>query len=81
MASNHGVASHADEIALLIGCQTYAKMMGRSIRNFHRLRSKGLVLKPLAAFAQPRWIRAEVTAWIMAGCPHPSAWRWNGGNT
>jgi excisionase family DNA binding protein len=54
----------------LIPAQSVAGMLGCSVRTVHRLRDAGKMPAPVQISGRlVRWRRADVEAWISAGCP------------
>lgn len=48
--------------------------MGRT--QFAKFRKSGRLLNPIESFDAPRWRVREVLAWVDAGCPDVSDWKW-----
>lgn len=65
---------------MLINASTFARLLNISIREFHRRKSAGLIIPPIHEDGRPSWVREEAKDWIRAHCPHPSKWKWKGGN-
>lgn len=59
---------------LLIPDTVAAAMTGISRATWRRLLSTGKVLSPIRLGRACRWRRAEVVAWIDAGCPDSRTW-------
>lgn len=59
---------------LLTRCQL-AIVLQIAPRTLDRRRAAGEVLDPLPGPGRPRWLAAEVTAWLEAGRPCASVWR------
>jgi predicted DNA-binding transcriptional regulator AlpA len=55
-----------------------ASALGRwlevSKRTVFRLRTEGKLPPPVFIGSRPRWVRAEIEAWIEAGCPPQVTW-------
>lgn len=60
--------SNIDRPALLSVDQV-AAMMQVSVRTVWRMLSAGELIEPLRMRGNTRWRRAELEAWIEAGCP------------
>jgi hypothetical protein len=52
-----------------------ARLLLISSRTLDRRRGMGEILDPLPGPGQPRWLAAEVWAWVEAGRPSADAWR------
>ena len=56
--------------AELLDVRDVAALLGRcSVRHVHRLADAGKMPRPVKLGALVRWRRAELDAWIDAGCP------------
>ena len=54
----------------LLDVRDVAALLGRcSIRHVHRLADAGKMPQPIKLGSLVRWRRAELDAWIAAGCP------------
>jgi predicted DNA-binding transcriptional regulator AlpA len=52
-----------------------ARMLGISRSQFFKLHSSGKVPLPVYLTPRcPRWLRAELLAWLAAGCPDRQTW-------
>jgi predicted DNA-binding transcriptional regulator AlpA len=60
--------------ALLIPDTTAAALAGVCRATWHRLRAAGKIPPPVKLGRAVRWRRAEVVAWIEAGCPDARTW-------
>ena len=63
------------DVELLTG-PGVAKLLNISLSEFHKLRKVGRMPLPLRFCRSPRWRRRELLAWIDAGMPHNSSWKW-----
>jgi excisionase family DNA binding protein len=68
--SNGGAVSTAPG-PLLIAADEVAAMLDISTRTLWRLVSAKRVVAPVRIGGSTRWRRAEVEAWVAAGCPTP----------
>jgi predicted DNA-binding transcriptional regulator AlpA len=64
----------ANPIALLIPDTAAAALAGVSRAHWQRLRSAGKLPPSVRLGRKVLWRRAEVTAWIDAGCPDAKVW-------
>ena len=64
----------AGPAALLIDRGAVAQLLGRSIRSIGRDDSAGRLPRPVTIGGSKKWKRAEIVAWIDAGCPPRSKW-------
>jgi excisionase family DNA binding protein len=69
--SNGGAVSTASGL-LLIAADEVAAMLDISTRTLWRLVSAKRVVAPVRIGGSTRWRRAEVEAWVAAGCPTPA---------
>lgn len=58
----------------LMGVNDVAGFLGVSARQVWNLRSQGLLPEPVRLGRSSRWRRAELVAWIDAGCPALDEW-------
>ena len=65
-----GVVSAASA-PLLITAEEVAGMLDISTRTLWRLVSARRIVAPLKIGGSTRWRRAEIEAWVAAGCPVP----------
>jgi excisionase family DNA binding protein len=65
-----GVVS-ATPAPLLITAEEVAGMLDISTRTLWRLVSARRIVAPLKIGGSTRWRRAEIEAWVAAGCPVP----------
>ena len=74
-----------DELeVLLLKDHQVATLLGLTRVSIHRLRSRGLLPRPLKLGGATRWRRGELERWIGAGCPDTGTWeklRENAGKT
>jgi predicted DNA-binding transcriptional regulator AlpA len=61
---------------LLISVDALARMLDISPRSVWRRLSSGEMIEPVRIGTCVRWRRQEVEAWIAAGCPPISEWKW-----
>lgn len=59
---------------LLIADTEAARLAGLGRSTWHRLRAAGKVPPPVKLGRSCRWRRAEIVAWIEAGCPDAKIW-------
>jgi len=62
--------------SLLISVDVLATMLDISPRSVWRRLSSGEMIEPVRIGTCVRWRRQEVEAWIAAGCPPISEWKW-----
>ena len=60
--------------ALLIDIRQLAQMLNRSVGSLERDQTFGRLPKPVRIGGSRQWRRAEIEAWVLAGCPHQAAW-------
>ena len=58
----------------LMGVNDVAEFLGVSTRQVWNLRSQGLLPDPVRLGRSSRWRRAELAAWVGAGCPARDEW-------
>lgn len=58
----------ADE-SLLLKIEDVATLLRMSVRSVNRLRSAGDLPDPVELLSSVRWRRADIEAWVAAGCP------------
>ena len=63
-----------DAEALLIPDTAAAALAGVSRAHWHRLRAAGKIPAPVKLGRKVLWRRAEIIAWIEAGCPDSRTW-------
>lgn len=56
-------------VALLVTARDVAAMLGVSTATVWRLRSAGKLPPPLKVGGAVRWRKADIEAWVRAGCP------------
>ncbi|MCH8147058.1 MAG: helix-turn-helix domain-containing protein [Planctomycetes bacterium] len=61
--------STTDAVAELLDARSVAKFCGCSARTVRRLADAGQMPRPVKLGSLVRWRRAELVAWINAGCP------------
>jgi len=64
--------------ALLLRDSHAAVLLGMSVRTLHARVAAGLVPLPVRCGRLVRWRRAELEAFVLAGCPPRTAWAWPG---
>ena len=63
-------------LALLLGCQEAATLLGVSRSKFWQLHSLGRVPLPIRLSDRVvRWRKEELEAWVRAGCPPRDRWQ------
>jgi predicted DNA-binding transcriptional regulator AlpA len=61
----------------LLSAADLARELGFSVRTIRRLDLEGKLPRPIRVGVRAvRWRRAEVAAWIRAGCPVRERWIW-----
>jgi predicted DNA-binding transcriptional regulator AlpA len=60
--------------ALLIDIRQLAALLSRSVASLERDQAAGRLPAPVRVGGSKRWRRAEVEAWVAAGCPAGKAW-------
>ena len=55
--------------SLLIGIEELSALLNRSVASLERDQAAGRVPAPVYVGGSKRWRRAEVEAWVAAGCP------------
>jgi predicted DNA-binding transcriptional regulator AlpA len=61
----------------LLSAADLARELGFSVRTIRRLNLEGRLPRPVHVGVRAvRWRRAEVAAWIRAGCPTRDRWLW-----
>ncbi|MCK6498496.1 MAG: helix-turn-helix domain-containing protein [Nitrospira sp.] len=60
--------------AVLLDVRQSAALLGMSRSAFYRLHSSGKVPLPIRLGGIVRWRRAELLAWVAAGCPTRDRW-------
>lgn len=63
----------ADVLPLLIDIRTLSVLLNRSVASLERDQSAGRLPKPVRLGGSRHWRRAEIVAWVEAGCPTPAA--------
>jgi predicted DNA-binding transcriptional regulator AlpA len=59
---------------LLIDIRQLATLLRRSVASLERDQEAGRLPAPVYIGGSRRWRRAEVEAWVAAGCPDRTAW-------
>ena len=60
--------------ALLITIRQLAQLLNRSVGSLERDQATGRLPKPVRIGGSRQWRRAEIEAWVLAGCPHQDDW-------
>jgi predicted DNA-binding transcriptional regulator AlpA len=60
--------------ALLIPANVAGPMCGRSLASWWRDNAAGRTPSPVKLFGRTLWRRAELIAWVEAGCPNRQGW-------
>lgn len=60
--------------ALLIDIRQLAALLSRSVASLERDQAAGRLPAPVRVGGSKRWRRAEIEAWVAAGCPARAAW-------
>jgi len=68
------VPATAGPPALLVSRDEVARLCDRSTRSVGRDDSAGRIPRPVTIGGSKKWKRAEIVAWIDAGCPPRSKW-------
>lgn len=64
----------AESAPLLVDATEVARLLGIGESTVWRLASSGKLPESVRVGRSRRWRRAELEAWIVAGCPSRSAW-------
>jgi len=68
-------APASDESTALVTAEAAAQLCGISLRTWRRLEREGMVPKPVQLGGRiKRYRRAELLAWMEAGCPSGEQW-------
>lgn len=70
----------AGEPPFLLTAEDVARYLQISIRSVFRLKSLGLLPRPVAVLGSVRWRRADIEEWVAAGCPRLNNGRWDSPN-
>jgi predicted DNA-binding transcriptional regulator AlpA len=60
--------------SLLVDIRALARLLTRSVGSLERDLSRGLLPKPIRLGGSRKWRRAEIAAWVEAGCPAQEEW-------
>jgi excisionase family DNA binding protein len=71
----YGSAKPPEDESLLVDTQEAAKLLQCSARKIFKMQIAGEMPKPIRIGRAVRWGRAELIAWIDAGCPTAADWR------
>ena len=80
MSKNTGIQEHKDTrtddrpAALTVNAKQAAAMLNVSVRQLWRLNSTGRLPRPIRLGHCVRWRRAEIEAFVEAGCPTREKW-------
>lgn len=58
-----------EEESLLLTVDDVARLLKVSVRSVYRLKSAGYLPKATEVLGSTRWRRADIVAWVAAGCP------------
>jgi predicted DNA-binding transcriptional regulator AlpA len=67
--SDVAIASPERDFPLLLTAGEVARLLNISERSVFRLRSAGDLPKEVEVLGSVRWRRADIEAWVAAGCP------------
>lgn len=59
---------------LLIDRAELSRLLGRAVASIDRDEAAGRVPRAVRLGASKKWSRAEIVAWVAAGCPDREAW-------
>jgi predicted DNA-binding transcriptional regulator AlpA len=59
---------------LLVDIRALSRLLTRSVGSLERDLSRGLLPKPIRLGGSRKWRRAEIHAWVAAGCPSQEVW-------
>jgi len=59
----------SETTSLLLSARTLAQRLAVSVRTLWRLRSSGKLPEPVHLGGAVRWRKADIDAWVAAGCP------------
>jgi predicted DNA-binding transcriptional regulator AlpA len=68
------VTTKAAPPALLIDIKVLSALLSRSVRSLERDRAAGRLPVPIRLGGSRLWRRAEIDAWVAAGCPDQVRW-------
>ncbi|RKY05961.1 MAG: hypothetical protein DRP56_08275 [Planctomycetota bacterium] len=71
---NTGINKVEQPAALTVNARQAAAMLNVSVRQLWRLNSTGRLLRPIRLGHCVRWRRAELEAFVEAGCPNRHDW-------
>ena len=60
--------------SLLIGIRPLSALLSRSIASLERDQAAGRLPPPVRIGGSRLWRRAEIEAWVKAGCPDAATW-------
>ena len=63
-----------EEQGLVVDARDFAHILVLSVRTIRRLDCSGKLPRPVKIGGAVRWRRAEVEAWVEAGCPDRQRW-------
>ena len=64
------------DVNLMVSKQQAAKLLQISTRTIDNLRQEGRIPQPNKIGTAVRWNRAELVAWVDAGCPDCNEWKY-----
>lgn len=65
-----------EDEALLLNSRAVAKLLTVCDKTVYTMQKNGEMPKPVKIGRAVRWGRAEIMAWVDAGCPPASEWKW-----
>lgn len=68
----------AQKEALLIGVGELSELLGLGRSSIYRHLDAGKLPEPIRIGGSVRWRKAEIEAWVSAGCPARNRWEWEG---
>jgi predicted DNA-binding transcriptional regulator AlpA len=60
--------------SLLLSVRDLARLLGRSVPSLDRDDAAGRLPAPVRIGGSKKWRRAEIVAWVAAGCPDRASW-------
>jgi predicted DNA-binding transcriptional regulator AlpA len=69
-----GVPPPSSGAGLLIDIQVLSGLLDRSVASLERDQAAGRLPAPVYVGGSRRWRRAEIVAWVAAGCPTRVRW-------
>ena len=65
-----------EDEALLLNSREVAKLLTVCDKTVYRMQKSGEMPEPVKIGRAVRWGRTEIMAWVDAGCPPASEWKW-----